>query len=135
MMLRISFRFPFNMITNLTRFILGLYHDDIGGTGDYNTGEYTAPDGSMTTDVVGAGATPTSSTRKTGSVAAASTTSLPTSTSGRAATTSANDAESAASATSASVTTSSRAAGAEGLHARAGAGVVGALGLVVGLVL
>ncbi|KAE9368963.1 hypothetical protein N431DRAFT_486384 [Stipitochalara longipes BDJ] len=115
----------------------GLYHDDIGGTGDYNTGEYTAPDGSMTTDLVGATATPTATTTspgRTGGSLASST--LVRSASSTRKVTSASSIGSATSVTPASVTSSIRSAGAEGFHTGAGAGViVGALGLVVRLAL
>ena len=126
------------MATFLTKFFQGLYHDDVGGTGDYNTGKYTAPDGTVKTDLAGDPATPSASRTSTPVGATATrtspTTPQPTDDTNTLASTSGSG--TTASATLASVTSSSKTAGATGFYAGAGAGAVaGALGVVVRLVL
>ena len=125
------------MVTLLTKFFQGLYHDDVGGTGDYNTGEYTAPDGTVKTDLAGDPATPSASRTSTRPVGATITSpTTPQSTDDTNTLASTSDSGTTASATVASVTSSSKTAGATGFYAGAGAGAVaGALGVVVRLVL
>jgi hypothetical protein len=45
--------------------LLGLYHDDVGGNGDYYSGKYTGPDGKVQTGTSAATATPVKSSSPT----------------------------------------------------------------------
>ena len=145
--------------SSLTCFSLGDFSDADGGTGNIETGEYTYPDGSMTTVTGTPGATgiasasdsaegtggfaaQTSSAEEFGSSTPISTHSstAPRSSSTPVATTSTSASITAgtgnsATTTSATIATTTSKAGAEtGSRGRA-AGAVGALGLVVGFIL
>jgi hypothetical protein len=103
--------------------LLGLYHDDVGGHGDYFSGEYTDPNGKVQTGTSTATATDDSKASQTSRTA----------TSVRATSTGSGSITSAAGA-SASSTIVSATSQAGGDLLRVGANV-GFMGLVAGLIL
>lgn len=116
--------FPPEVAQILTECLLGVYHDDVGGTGSYFSGEYTGPDGKVQTGTSAGTATVGSGTSSAKSQFTGGTSTRPVGASGAT-----NVVSSAAAAASSTVASTG-----DGDMLRVGANI-GLVGLVAGLVL
>jgi len=132
-----SYFYPPTLNTNqkLITLTIGSYHDDVGGVGDVNTGAYSKNGNGGAVGAGGADGTEDVGSEETG----AGTTKLKTSTrAGSAATTSAARSASSPTTTPSSAATGTAVAGAAptgGTGRLCASGIIGAVGLVVGLIL